>query len=259
MLKLLLNILRLVVLIELFVCWLSIPPVGLQPEILVCWHSCFSESHKFGCDPCMMIHVSCKCGLISPILEWCEYEKLQELVNTWETHAKQFCFSWNVKKTSFYRCFYQRSARGLKKNVFARSMTENHLAPCTAAAIISGILTRRGDVCGVTAFNALKSIVRCIFLSPFNTSHSGELHTLGHCTGTPWSTRLLIVDNNLFWASPGYLHHFCSLGSRPVIKEKALIFPCSNLSQAYTYKKVTHPHPQVFWLFLEPLWESLFK
>lgn len=40
--------------------------------------------------------------------------------------------------------FYQHSsAKGLKKNAFARSMTENHLAPCTTAAVISGILTRK--------------------------------------------------------------------------------------------------------------------
>lgn len=206
----------------------------------------------------MTIHVSCKCGLISPILDDVNMEDHRTLWILEELMWNSFIFP-EMQKPSFYRCFYQCSARGLKKNVFARSMTENHLAPCTAAAIISGILTRRGDVCGVTAFNALKSIVRCIFLSPFNTSHSGELHTLGHCTGTPWSTRLLIVDNNLFWALPGYLHHFCSLGSSPVIKEKALIFLCSNLPQAYTYKKVTHPHPEVFWLLLEQLWESLFK
>lgn len=167
----------------------------------------------------------------------------RSLWNPWGTHVKQLCFSWNVKP-NFYQHF---SAKGLKKNAFARSMTENHLAPCTIAAIIPGILTRRGDVCGVTTFNALKSTVRCIFLSPFNTSHTGELHTLGHCTGTPWSTRLLRVDNNPFWASLEYLHCFCNLGSSPVTKAKALIFPHSNLSQAYTCRKVTHPHPEVFY------------
>lgn len=65
-------------------------------------------------------------------------------------------------------------------------MAKKHLVPCTTAAVISGILTRRGDVCRVTAFNALKSTVRCIFLFPFNSSPKGNY--------TPWVIALALLD-----------------------------------------------------------------